>query len=750
MKSFSYDNKSYRRPVRVLHVYPHLICGGVERVMEDIIRHLDSGRFSFDILTQEEGDNEEVFENLGVRILRLPYSGDDRGYRAGVRKVLQEGKYDAVHCHSHREMSSVNMEAAALKIPVRIAHSHNAHQDITGIRRWLRGLKFHRHSRGATDLLACSQAARDWMFPFGGSRRKVIPNGISIGRFRFNAKAREEIRRKYNIPDSVKIILNIGRASLQKNQSHIVNLAKADRNSDRLYVIIGDGPLLDSLKKGAWESGMTNILFLGERHDVEKWLSAADVFLFPSIFEGQGLAPMEAQAAGLEVIAGEGTPEEACIRPGHFHRIEGWDISTWLQKVQDCCDRAGRHNREVTIPEEFDSACVAAKFSDLYSPAKLIFCNPVKPAWITGGDRYNLQFAQAASKALGGRVRMLSITQATESKVCKLLLPWRTLRTITKIVNDYRRKGLKAPAWLFNTSKCLYLLPGLLYLKTRGATTLGITHHPLYIQMKGWKRKIYKLAELYFIKNLTLRIIPSAFTGRILSGEIKELTQEFIPIPFDLPKTPGNSRENEEEKAKKSSDYNIISKKTCKFAKDCAGLLFIGTIEPRKGLTYLFEAMRLLHDEGLKVNLKVAGKEVDQNYSGSLRTMASEWHLDVSWEGYVSEETKQKLLSEADIFVLPSEAEGFGIVLVEAMLTGTPVVAFRNSGVVDVIGPAEERGLLAADRDPKALAAAIRTMIEDEELRAQKVSNAMQWTSHLSSAEDFERAVEHLCGNTLQ
>ncbi|MDE6271639.1 MAG: glycosyltransferase [Muribaculaceae bacterium] len=750
MKSLSSNPYHLPNRLKILHVYPRLICGGVERVIEDIIRFSDPQRFKFDILTQEEGDNEALFEELGARILRLPYSGNDKDYRRRLRRILQEGEYTAVHCHSHREMSQVNLEAASLGIPVRIAHSHNAHQDIRGLRRLLRVLKFRRHARGATDLVGCSREALDWMFPMGGARRKIIHNGISSERFRFDSKARKEIREEFGIDESTRIILNIGRASEQKNQLHILRMAEADRNSDRLYVIIGQGPLLPSLKKKAEGLGLTNVRFLGERRDAEKWLSAADAFLFPSVFEGVGLAAMEAQAAGLGVVAGEIVPDEACMDTRLFRRIHGWSISDWLSALEDSLKDIITRDRRIEIPQESDSATTARRFCELYSPAEMIFCHPQEPAGISGGDRYNLKFVKAASKVLDSGVGTLVIDRSSGKTGGKLLLPWKTLKNIRRISRDYRRKNLKSPAWIFNTSKCLYLLPSLFYLRAHRATAIGITHHPLYIQMSGLKGKIYKIAELLFIKKLSVSVIPSEFTERILRREIKLQRLVRIPIPFDPPEYNEPVEKKEETDIKKSLVYNEISKKTRKFAKDCVKLLFIGTIEPRKGLTYLFEAMRLLQHEGLKINLKVAGKEVDQNYSESLRAMATEWNLDVSPEGYVSEDRKRRLLAEADIFVLPSEAEGFGIVLAEAMMASTPVVAFRNSGVIDVIGPDEERGMLAADRDAASLASAIRTLIENDALRSEKVRNAIEWTHRLSSTEDFEHAVGHLCGNILQ
>ena len=231
----------------------------------------------------------------------------------------------------------------------------------------------------------------------------------------------------------------------------------------------------------------------------------------------------------------------------------------------------------------------------------------------------------------------------------------------------------------------------------------------------------------------------------------------LIPIPFEKRHFGDVKRLNPnffiENDINSAINRDLIAdewKKIGKFAKEKTELLFIATIEPRKGLDYLLSAMTILNRNNVRTRLTVAGKVIDEAYALKLRSEALSAGLDVDWLGYVDEERKLSLFREADIFVLPSEAEGFGIVLVEAMMAATPVVSFRNSGMIYVIGPDDDRGLTATDGNPEDLAEAITRFIKDPDLRYEKVSAALDWTQSLPSPIDFDRDIKILCGHILQ
>lgn len=113
-------------------------------------------------------------------------------------------------------------------------------------------------------------------------------------------------------------------------------------------------------------------------------------------------------------------------------------------------------------------------------------------------------------------------------------------------------------------------------------------------------------------------------------------------------------------------------------------ILYVGRLERRKGAKYLLQAFQLLSQDNPDLKLLIAG---DGPAREKLEILAEDLKLkNVSFLGYISEDLKLQLLSETDLFCSPAIfGESFGIVLLEAMATGTVSVAGNNSGYVDLM-----------------------------------------------------------------
>ena len=146
-----------------------------------------------------------------------------------------------------------------------------------------------------------------------------------------------------------------------------------------------------------------------------------------------------------------------------------------------------------------------------------------------------------------------------------------------------------------------------------------------------------------------------------------------------------------------------------------SNILFVGRFEPRKGLLELLKAYRLLHKTGCDCRLLVVG-------SGPLarearRYVATRRLRGVEFLGRVSDEEKAQLFRTADVYASPATGgESFGIVLLEAMASGTAIVASDIHGYKGVVRRGRE-ALLVPPRDPKAIAGAIGRLLDDDEER---------------------------------
>jgi phosphatidylinositol alpha-mannosyltransferase len=172
-----------------------------------------------------------------------------------------------------------------------------------------------------------------------------------------------------------------------------------------------------------------------------------------------------------------------------------------------------------------------------------------------------------------------------------------------------------------------------------------------------------------------------------------------------------------------------------------SNILFVGRFEPRKGLLELLKAYRLLHKTGCDCRLLVVG-------SGPLarearRYVATRRLRGVEFLGRVSDEEKAQLFRTADVYASPATGgESFGIVLLEAMASGTAIVASDIHGYKGVVRRGRE-ALLVPPRDPKAIAGAIgRLLGDDAERRAMGEAGRLRaeefsWPRVTAKVDDF-------------
>ncbi len=233
--------------------------------------------------------------------------------RKRLKKLFRNKKYDIVHLHSPVLGFLCLRIAKQSHVPVRIIHYHSS-EKAEQTSKVLRNVILYRlGALYATHFIACSRlAARSAP---RNVRVKVIYNGIDCEKFQFHCETRKLLRKRLGYEDKI-VIGHVGRLCFQKNQFFLLDVFEemCRIHDNCMLLLIGDGPLKDELVKycrgKAYEK---KVVFWGSSNHVSELMSAMDVFILPSIYEGMPLSALEAQASGLPCILSSRITKEVSV-----------------------------------------------------------------------------------------------------------------------------------------------------------------------------------------------------------------------------------------------------------------------------------------------------------------------------------------------------------------------------------------------------------------------------------------------------
>lgn len=320
----------------VLQIPAHLFIGGVERVARDIGLYADPQEYDthYIVFDKEIGEYEADVLAHGCRIFRLQEpSLDYQRFFSDMKRIMSETRYDVVHAHTMFNIGWCMKLAREAGVPKRIAHAHSALTNNGGAKvRAYEALMRHYILRDATDLIACGEKAGIRLFGERAYRQRteLILNGIDTERFRYDESARAAIRSKHGLQDSF-VIGHVGHLLDVKNQSFLLELMPEilSRRSNAKLVMLGEGPDRAKLENKIAELGLQNhVIMTGNVSNVNEYLSAMDVFAFPSLYEGMPLSIVEVQANGLPCILSTGVPKDVyltdLVSPLSLEQPEKW------------------------------------------------------------------------------------------------------------------------------------------------------------------------------------------------------------------------------------------------------------------------------------------------------------------------------------------------------------------------------------------------------------------------------------------
>lgn len=302
--------------VKVLHVITGMGSGGAESMIMNWYRNIDKTNINFDfLLRSKENIYSQEIDSLGGKVYYMPEF--PKRYFSNLIKTYSffkqhRDEYDVIHVHGNALIyTNVFLIAKFFGIKNRIMHSHSTSTK-SKLFLPLHRINKLRIKRLANCFLACSDDAGKWCFD---DDYKVITNGIDTNKFLFNVESRNSVREELGIADNF-AICHVGRFLEVKNHKFILKVFERvyESNPNAHLVLVGTGPLQQDCKNYVEKKTYApNVHFLGVRTDIPDVLSASDVFVFPSLYEGLPVSLIEAQASGLFCVASKNVPKESKV-----------------------------------------------------------------------------------------------------------------------------------------------------------------------------------------------------------------------------------------------------------------------------------------------------------------------------------------------------------------------------------------------------------------------------------------------------
>lgn len=363
--------------MRVLHVIGSMNCGGAETFLMNLYRNIDRSKIQFDFVvhTNDHMFYEDEILALGGQLYRAPeFTGFNLlGYRNWWKQFFpKHPEYQVVHGHIG-STSSIYLHIAKKNGRYTIAHSHNTNEKDSIVHRIEFSLLTFPNRAIADFFMGCSKQAgidRYGKKIVNSSRFAVIKNGIDVSKYIFSKTIRSQIRDAAGISSDTVVVGHVGRFAEQKNHSKIVDVFHSYHceHPNSVLWLFGIGDLQNQIRAKVEKLGLADaVSFKGLSQEINREMQAMDAFLFPSIYEGLGIALVEAQAAGLPCIVSDAIQDEADINAGLIKKLDlSLSDAEWAEAIDYMLEKERCDTSDYAKTAGFDINTVAKELQNFY------------------------------------------------------------------------------------------------------------------------------------------------------------------------------------------------------------------------------------------------------------------------------------------------------------------------------------------------------------------------------------------------
>lgn len=331
--------------IKILIVGMDNSLGGLNIVIINIIKALVMKNINihFDLLLPSGDVKYEVPANTKVINNDVSFIKKIK-YKSKIKDIINKNKYNFIWINTSNACNLILLRTIKKYCDAKIiVHSHGSGIDVKSklkekILFVLHKINIRKFNKLIDIKFACGKKAGKWLFnTLDGV--KIIPNAIDVNKFKFDYARRRCKRKILEIDDEAVVLIHVGRFMPVKNHEFLIDIFhKLVENSNVEYklILIGSGELREAIKNKVSFLNLENkVFFLGDRYDIPDFLSAADIFLLPSLHEGFPVTLIEAQSSGLPCIISDNISREVNIEDlVQFVSVN--DLDSWVNHVKFC------------------------------------------------------------------------------------------------------------------------------------------------------------------------------------------------------------------------------------------------------------------------------------------------------------------------------------------------------------------------------------------------------------------------------
>ncbi len=722
-----------RQKLRVLEVIASSGGGGAEHLFW-LIKRADKSRFNFTVLMSEDAENVKALDlrALGVEVaLSDVFNTFSLREFFKLRDFMEKGNFDIIHFHGTRAAMLGRMAVALVRHRPKIIYTihgfHLIHYHSPFKRIFL--LLVEKFLNFLTDAIICvSYSDKESITGLrlaNDGKIRVIWNGVDIERFQKAKVDRDAKKKELNLPSDAIVLTMIGRLHPPKDHRTLLTaFQKAISKFQNAYLlIIGEGPLRAKIERYAQSLGLgEKVKFTGFRRDISEIMAMTDIFILSTLWEGLPFVLLEAMASSKPVIATDvNGNREIIVNEDTGLLVPPKDPEALAQAIIKLAGNPQRAKEMgekgfLRVKEHFNLEAMVKKTTDLYESLsakrmKILQVNKLYWPWIGGVEKV----VQDIAEGLQGKVDVEVL--ACESKG----------RGKSRLVNgvDVTYASSLGIYWGMPVS---LTFPFLLAWKSRKVDVLHF-HLPFplgvlsYLLMGPRRKKVVVTYHSDIIRQKKFMWFYEPLLKKFLDRVDKILVTSPVLIQSSKYLRPFESKCSVVPPSIDIDTFRYIkqNKVDLRIAPGEKVVLFVGRLSYYKGVEYLIEAMRKVDAKLLVVGDGELREELEY------KTKSLGLDEKVMFLGEVSEDTKKYCYQVCDVFVLPSIApsEAFGIVQLEAMAYGKPVVNTSLPTGVPFVSKDGETGFTVPPKDSDALAEAINVILADQELAIKFSKNAL-------------------------